>query len=444
MTTLIGPETYGSEVDVTQDVDISDYIREDGIGNLKRELDNGDYDIGIFTHGFINLKAINFDGRFNPPEDYRSLFVYSRDRAKVEIKFNLGDDSTSIRFKGLLNDEATRQSFKNDIVTFKVLSLDSILRKVKVAGGLVSGGSSASTAIKNILSVPEVTSVLNYDEANIEVDNDITIDTGSYFDNLTTKDALDDLLVASNSVAYVDSSDNIIVRTRTETVNNIFNFYGSGDVFGRENIIDIRNYNTGLQRTFNSVIVNNQNSSNDDLIDTFGLRSKNTSFDFITDNDTAMQVADGILDEFKYPKEELDLITYTSEVQGLELLDVVTVDMNFRRTPEGENDLPYYGVSKYGTAIYPKIEGNLKIRPSKAWKVIGIREDPKTFQTTVKLRVRGNGVDDSTIYLVGTFYGAARYGLSTYQEDPDRIDPNYRSVRGAAIYGTVRYGNVLP
>lgn len=102
--------------------------------------------------------------------------------------------------------------------------------------------------------------------------------------------------------------------------------------------------------------------------------------------------------------------------------------------------MPVYGVAKYGTAVYPYIFGNLKIRPNVAFKVIGLKENPKTFLKTIKLRQTGITIDDGFFSKIGSFYGSATYGQSLYQYDPDRLDPNRKSAFGAAKYGTVIYG----
>ena len=104
--------------------------------------------------------------------------------------------------------------------------------------------------------------------------------------------------------------------------------------------------------------------------------------------------------------------------------------------------MPVYGVATYGTAVYPYIFGNLKIRSNIAFKVIGIKENPKKLLTLVKLRQVGTEVDDGFFNKIGTYYGSAIYGISAYQLDPDLLDPNIISYYGAAKYGTVHYGNI--
>ena len=83
----------------------------------------------------------------------------------------------------------------------------------------------------------------------------------------------------------------------------------------------------------------------------------------------------------------------------------------------------------------------MMIRAEYAYKIIGIKEDPKKFLTSVILRRRGENLSDGNFEDFITLYGTAIYGVGQYQADPDNIDRNQDSVYGAGIYGTVKYGS---
>lgn len=438
ITPLIEQDTYGDVVDVTKDIDLSDYIKDGGVGSIKQDIDNGDYDVGVFTYGSITMKAINIDGRFNDESDWRSLFKFSRDKAKVLVNFLDPQGNISTSFNGLINEEGTRQDFLKDEVKFKVLSQDSVIRKTKVAAGTVNVGTTFSQAIKSIINVPEITSVLTYDESKVNVGLDLAIDVGSWFDNKTSKEALDALMVASCSVMVIEDST-MVVRTREENSGNVFKFYGHGDVFGRENILNIKKYNTGLHRTFNSVVVNDFEVSDNIYIDTYTMRQKKVDLGFLTDQTKLETVGNTILDEFKVPKIELEVETTTEVAKGLNLFDLVSIDYPYRVKPVNTDVLPTYGVTRYGEGRYPIIQGNMKIRPTFAFKVMGFQEKPNTFRTVVKLRQRGTTISDGLFGSIGTYYGTAIYGESVYQFDSEREDPNKISVYGAGLYGTMEY-----
>lgn len=438
ITPLIDMDVYGDVIDVTKDIDLSDFIKDGGIGTIKRDVDNGDYDIGVFTYGSITLKALNINGQFNDENDWRSIFKYSRDKAKVVVNFLDNQGNTPISFKGIINEDGTRQDFLKDEVKFKVLSEDSVIRKTKVSGGVINAGTLFSQAIKNIINVPEITSVLTYDDSKINVQLDLEIDDGTWFDNKTTKAALDALMVASNSVMTIEDSV-MVVRDRLENTGSVFNFYGHGDLFGRENILNIKNFNTGVQRMFNSIVINGREVDDPVLIQTYSLRQKRVDLGFIDDNTKEEIIGNNILDEFRAPKIELEIETTTETAKSLKLFDLVAIDYPYRVKPANEDPLPTYGVSRYGEAVYPIIQGNMKIRPALAFKVIGFQEKPKNFRTVVKLRQRGRTISDGLFSSFATLYGTAIYGEGVYQQDIDRVDPNTVSVYGAGLYGTMLY-----
>lgn len=443
ITPLVAKNTYGYTVDVSKDIDINDYVLSNGLNTIKREIDNGDFDIGVYVFNSINLTCLNINGVFSDQSDYRTLFKYGRDKAKVDIYFYDGSTNTpTVTFQGIIDDRATKIDFKKNQVKMTVLSKDSILNRTKVSGGTVTSGIMISQAIKSILNVNEVTAVLNYDPANINVLNDYLVDVGSYFDNKTIKEALDELLSVSNSILYINDSNDIIVKSRDHRAANAFELFGDGDQFGRENIIDIKNYNTGMHRSFNTVKVGTQSASDLGMIDAFGDNVLELDFEFITNANTQAEIAADILDYWKVPKIELEVKVKTKLVKHLRFFDLVSLNVPYRTVPAKGTKLPTYGSAKYGEGKYPAVFGNIKIRPNVAFKIVGIYEDPVTYLTTLKLRQTGKDINDGYFATIGSFYGTAIYGENLYQIDAERVDPNTKSAYGAAKYGTVHYGNV--
>lgn len=445
ITPLIRKNVYGDEVDITKDVEIDDYVKESGISTIKGEIDNGDFDFGVFVFDSINLTCFNFDGKFAGINDSRSMFKYSRDKAKITVNFFNGLSNTpESSFNGIVDDRATKINFAKSEIKLKVLSNDSIINRTKVPSGLINNGSTTTDAIKLLLQLPEIASVLNYDALNINPLNEYTIDIGSKFDNKTVKFALDKLMVVSNSVLVIEKdTNNILVRSRNHNSGKVKNLYGHGDLFGRENIINIKNYNDGLQRAFNTINIEDVSKSDVGFIDAFGDNTKNFTFDFITNANTQGQIAEDLLTYWKAPKIELEVTLKTDESKNLNFFDLVSIDYYYRVKPSDNQKLPLYGVAKYGQVKYPYIFGNLKIRPNMSFKVIGLKENPKTFLTDVKLRQTGITIDDGFFGKISTFYGTAIYGVNSYVLDTELIDQNYRSVYGAARFGKVHYGNIL-
>lgn len=394
ITPLLTNTVYGDLIDISEEVEITDFVAANGITSIKSEIDNGDYDFGTFTFGNISLKAVNRRGRFSDPVlDSRSLFPYTRNLCKVFVRFFDEDDNEFLQFRGIINDDATREKETDESVRFVVLSYDSVLRLTKVGSGAIASGVSASQAIKIILNVPSITSVLNYDVSNINVVHDFTIDDGEYFSAIPAKQALDELLVCTNSILYIDDDDNIIVRDRSENATT-FNLYGHGDQFDRENIINIKNYNNGFQRAFSSIKFDEAEASNEAAIDMYGLRQKEISFDFITTGATKQALVDNLIEAFKAPKIEAEIDVLTKAVKGINLLDTVRVDFPFRYSPEGDEFLPLYGAAKWGNFSWPYEYGSIRIKDSIKFKVIMIDHNPSKMTTTLKVRQVGTDFND--------------------------------------------------
>ena len=414
ITPLISKNTYGNEIDVTQDIDISEVVTKNGIGKISQQIDNGDYEFGVFTYSDLQLTAINRDGRFSDENSYDSIFRFKRDKAKIRVDFVSQDNTVTINFKGIINEEATREDVTKGLIKFRVLSNSSIFRKTKVSGGSIANGTTFKNALFSILNNTDITAILNLDIDNIEVGIDLIIDDGSAFDNLVVQEALNQLLVASSSVLFVDDDDNIIITTRNNDNTTIYRFFGGQEVFGRENILKLQNYNNGLHRLFNSVSVNNDLSEDPISININDLKRKNLSFNFITTELKNLSIANRILDDFKNLRAELEIKIRTNDSLNIKLLDNVVVELTNLNKPAGDKEFfPQYGINKYGEDFYPYINNPVPIRKNQIFRVIGIFEDPKNFITTLKLRASGN-----FILVAGEnlpVYGEAVYGEQVYQ-----------------------------
>lgn len=415
-TPLIYENVYGDAVDVTQDIDITDFISS--IGTIRQEIDNGDDDFGIFTFGNISLTAINHHGKFNDQNwNGISIFPYRRDRTKVEIEFRDKENAASTRFVGLINDDATRHNLRDDTVSFTVLSLDSILRQVRVSPGSIVDGDLFSLAIKKVLNVPDITATIDYSAANVSVDLDLTIDSGETFSNKTASEALNDLLLASNSILYVDFGGTVYVKPRTESA-TIFYLHGRGDPYGRNSILEITDYNDGLQRAFSSIKLSDQTTRTSDAwVTAYGFRQKSVSFDFITDTDKEEQIGDRLLREFVVPKAELKVKVRSEDVAGIELLDLVSVNYPRMIFPDAEyGEIPMFGTAEFGTARFPVEYGSFEIDANIKWKVIGIDNQPEAFTTTLKLRQAGDETGG------GYFDGIVTFGGVTVTFGGEEVD----------------------
>lgn len=380
-------------------VDVSDRVKLKGINAIKKSLDSADYGVGIFTYSDITVTASNADGYFNNVMDSRSIFPYSRDLAKVIVTFFQDVDKETITFRGLINDEATKVVPKTEEISFRVLSKDSVIRQEEVQEGAIANGVTVQEALFQILNTDLIKKVLTVDIENINPAYNATVDDGSAFDNLDAREAIGQLLIASNSILIIDEDDNVIVKSRDENMDKEpLKLYGAGDLRGRENIIDLPNYNTGLQRVFNSITLNDVVFQNDLSVLTFGTRKKDISLDWVTNSTNRTNIGNAILNEFKYPKIELEVKIPTEIAKEYELLDRVSINFPYKLFPTSQF-LPICGAFDAGDTDYllPKIVGAVKIEPRVGFKIIEMTEDPKSFTTVLKLREIGTEVDDGLL-----------------------------------------------
>lgn len=395
--------TYGTELDVTE------YILAAGVGNIRRSIDSSEYDIGVFNFSDLELTAYNKNGIFNE-NDTRSIFYAGRDRCKVRAVFSeieLVRDSegtvlsesevSTVTFRGLINEEATRLDITSHKIRFKVLSRDSVLRTTQVSAGVVTNGMLFSDAISAILNVPKITSVLTYDVAEINPDLDLTIDDGSWFDNRGVKEALDALLLASNSALLIADDGTMSVRSREqdETVDPLI-LYGPYDLHRRENIIDITTYNSGKHRMFTSFVVNDQEVSDSVYVQAFGFRRKTINLDFMTDNTKELAIATRLVGEWKSPKIEVSVKVPTRIARDVRLLDRVMVVHPLRVVPIEGKFLPVVGVTEIGDAMepLPYISGSIEIPDRIRFKVLEVEDSVESFTSILRLRQTGRETGD--------------------------------------------------
>jgi hypothetical protein len=395
MTPRTGEETYGDEVEISAE------ILDSGLKKMKKSIDSTDFEIGVYTYGDVSLKVINKDGLYNPPTDYRSIFPYSRNLAKIRIAYT-DSDGEYTRFRGLVNEEATKQDFIKEEVEFRVLSLDSVLRTTKISGGLIPNGTLASAAIKLILNQTQITRVLDYDPVNINVDQDFMIDDGSYFDNKEARKALNEILFMANSVLILNTGETVFVNSRSEEDGDIANLYGPFDEKNRQNVIDVKNYNLGLHRAFTSVKIGDSESTDQAYVLDYGYRQLSKSASFITSPTTQLQIGNRILQEFKDPQIELEVTVPTYIAKNLDLLDKVSINYPLRIKKSEGKFLPVVGQAVIDDDMtpLPATYGGAYIKPEMGFKIIEISEDAKNFETTLKLRQYG-WLTDPTSSIVG-------------------------------------------
>lgn len=375
-------EYTGDWVDVTEDCDLK-------IGKVTQKLDASEFDVGIFSYGSFSLKLNNINGNYSDVDNINSMFVGKRSGTKVKLTFQIEhheqycgiaicgnsylSEEVDVLF-GLLNDESFAQDLRDSSVQFQVLAEESILDKVEINYSAISNGMTVSAILTAILNDLEILKVLSI--GTISPKYNAVIDDVSDFENETVKSVIDDLLVISASVLYVNESE-LKVSERVETSTNQQTFYGQASTEGIENIQKLGKIKSGLSRTFNvwnwsetSLTSKDTNSQSK-----YGTREKEIGFDSVTNSTTKQAILDSYKTEFGNPLRELELTVILDGYNIRKLLDKINIDYPTPYSVKEGNVFPVYGTSKYSEVVYPDAEFGLELLTSEYWKIIGIKID---------------------------------------------------------------------
>ena len=415
----IAPRKNDNELDPF--VNISNFVRNAGIGKLRKSIDTNDFTIGLFDQNNLNLVLDNSDGFFNHNEGLFSNRIENRSKVRITAgylqnenipRINNTQVDSEITFEGVINSEGTQRESARETTKYKVLSYISIIKNLKAQSGVVTNGMTFQNAFFNLLNVFEITQYLTVDIGNINPNLDLTIDDSTPFEDVQLDEAIDNLLLFSNSVINIKNNA-IIIKSREESDEVKFQFFGKGSQFP-SNILNIFGDSPGQKRVITRIqfpFVSIPSFEAPSAIqDRFGSKLKKIDFAIVTDTSKLQTIANNILDEFSIPKREFNLTTsYIGE--EVELLDMITVD-----NPGYSFDLnaARYGTAEYGDAIYAELKGGLKITPDTGFKVLSIEHDYSRYLTTLKVREIGAGLFDGNLTATKSLYGSAVYGSSVY------------------------------
>lgn len=388
---------------VTNWSEVTDYIDIGKIGTLKQELDNNEYDVGIFGYNSLSITLENESGIFSDIDATQSMFKYKRANSLFKITWSLNphplqcglfvcgegvlNDEIDL-FTGLINDDSASSNINDQKIKFKILGKESIFSQEIVPYSDLSVGDLFSEALLTILDQTVITNVLTVSSGNISTGVDVTLDVITNFENQTVKEALDDLLEKSNSILYV-KDDTIYIEPRTVHSALSYTFYGQAATDGIEDIQNIKNIKSGINKTFNFWTWKDTTltSSNADSVLKNGYKKKEIDFDSITNTTKRQSILDSNKDEFGSPKQEFDLTAIMDyDTIDLFILDKVSVDYPTVLYAADENSLPIFGVAIFGEARFPYGEWSLIVDASTEFKILSRNLDTKSSLITFKLK----------------------------------------------------------
>ncbi len=385
-----------SWTEVTEDVDSS------GLGAIKQTLDNTEYDVGILKNANLQITLVNISGRYSDVGTAGSIFKFRRSASQVRITweimplglvcgfFTCGNAYISEEitiFEGLLDDQALKQEVDDQNLTFSVLGKESILDEVECPFASLSAGDTFETIIFDCLNQTRITELLTVDASNIECSVDSVTDAIADLENKTVKEVLELILLYSNSVLYV--VDNVIyVKPRTATVDVKKTFYGQGARDGLENIIDISDYRSGLNRVFNFWTWQDTDlvSSDATSLQRYGVRKKEIKTTLITDNTKRGVILASLKDEFRNPKIELLLrVPIDYATIALKVLDRIAIDYPNVAIPSS-GDIPLWDLAVWDSAVYPLETLPISIDASTNFKILSKDIDTSNHELVFYVR----------------------------------------------------------
>lgn len=398
---------YTSFQEVTKDTN------RGSIGEISQEIDSSDYELGVFRFTNLSLKFNNRSGRFSDVETFQSIFRYKRADSQVKVTYRIQDGPECgvvpagvsrarlaeeiILFKGLVNDESYVTDVKKQDVQVRVLGLESLFGRTSVPYASLSNGMTVSAAIFAILNQTTITSLLAVSLLNLIPGLDQAIDDVSYFQNKTVKEALDKLLLASNSVLYIKVAssvgdiivdDAIYVTSRAATVAVQETFFGQASSGGAENIVNISNLKNGVSRVYNYVTWKSTTllKTDADSVTRYGVRKVELDLPFFTNTTKRNNILQAVVGEFAVAKQEFNLeVPLTYETLALRILDRISVDYPTVYIA-GESQVPVCGVFLWEVDVLPDALWTLTILPTDNYKIIA-KKINVTGQTII-FRVR--------------------------------------------------------
>jgi hypothetical protein len=388
---------YADWIEVTNDVEFN------SLGTLSQQLDNTEFDIGVYRNANVAVTLRNDHGRYADVNVLQSIFRYKRSDSLLKITWEmqqeaaaycgtaiLGDAYLSEEvdvFTGLISDESLSMDVEQLKVPFQVLGREVILEREIVPFGSIAAGELISSVIFKCLNQAKITALLNVSEANIAVGTDVALDVIDSLQGKTVKDAVTELMRVSNSVLRIEG-DSIIVSPRTPSATVAFYFYGQASTDGAENIDAITEIKTGLSRTFNYMTWKDSNAvgADADSVIKFGHRTKEFSSALITSQPKQAALMDGLISEFGQPRQEFLLETPLNYGSlAVKHLDRVSVDYPTVYVA-GDSPMPICGIAICGQAVLPKGLWAFTVDPLDHYKITGRSVDLR--KAIIKFRLR--------------------------------------------------------
>ncbi len=383
-------------------IEVTDDLEK--ISDITFDTDSGGYDIGVYRNSGLSISLNNSEGKYANVGTHNTIFGYTRNNSLVKITYDRSNELLTpviadsmfnqfisdevVLFEGLLNDDSLVEDARQASATFKVIGFEILFSQEKTNYSELVLGDNIEEVLYKLLNVAKITNLLTVSASNISVGLNQVLDSIESIFDKNIKPVLDDLLLLSNSILYIENRTVYIVP-RTAGVAIQKTFYGPQSANGVENIKDIKNVTSGNNKIFNffSWSDSTQTAARNQSIRKYGRKTKNLSSDLFTNTNKQFNVMESLLDEFGFPKQELDLVTHLDyDTYSIQILDRVNIDYPLQVVEAEGFELPICGIAICGEAVLPKMIFAFSMNTSKNFKVIRRTFHPEKREMTFRLR----------------------------------------------------------
>lgn len=343
--------------------DVSKYLL--GKNNIKtnKGFDFEISELGISQHSSIKLAINNKDGDWFGIDDPYTIFYgyYSRNNTKVRYKCGYldenGDQIDETIFEGFLNEQTINMDYNSGEMNFEVLSYSSLFNTLLINAGDLSGQTTIKEIIAVIMNYSEITPYITYSAGNINPAFNISFDNVTIFENRTIMDVLNDMMKKSNSVWYLDSSNNFIVRNKVMSASSsVFDFLKSFKQSRDVNVVDIEFFDEGYNNIINVVKYTNSNSiiinkAATDNLQKYGENILELSGDDLTNLTTINSLSNALIEFSNEPKKRAIINTiYMPNI--INFYDKITLEAESEIIISSDKNLLIFNTDTYFNSDY--------------------------------------------------------------------------------------------
>jgi len=369
--------------------DGSKYLTMTSGTKVSKILDFESNGYGQFKSGNASFEVDNSTGAFNDENDIYSLFVSTISRHYTKVRYKAGyrdendDKIDETTFEGLINKKTMTSDYNTGMMKFTALAYDMIMSERTIAESAMDVSMTAKEVIERIMDDTTITDLITYSAGNINPGTNITFDNARVFEKRKVFEVLNDICKKTNSVWYIDESQQLIVRDRTINVATTFEFIGGSNQNRNCNIImdGIVQFDQGYNRIINEVkytsgstIYTKQSSAAN--LSRYGTTQLPLQGEDLTNSTTIESISTAIINDNDTPKWAVIVRTYYMP-NVISLFDPCTIQYKpkLKTLTAGQNLMYNAGMCYNDGNYYGQYQNRLILTTAYTYKYYGYFHD---------------------------------------------------------------------